>query len=354
MRMVLHVFPYDPSFPALARLMEPERVRAEIDGRLATWGWPRPWRATELRIRPIKYRHGRRCMLRYDVALESPAAAGQQLAIYSKSYPDDQSRYVYDALVAIRSSIDAAGGNGTGGIPRPLAHLDGAHTLWQQAWSGEVPRARAKRLGWEATLAPRMFERVAALIAGIHRSELPSGSLRPARSCEHLRSAARESGEELRGFLPERSREIDQIVSRIEEHMPSPPATRATLHGTFKLAQLLCSDDEVAVVDFDSVSLGDPLLDIGEFVASLVHLEVRDGVSLELLTAAQERLLHAYENAVSWPCPPERVAWYVSVFLLSKLQSVCKKHHATGLRNLPLAIALLEAWVGRAATGGNS
>jgi hypothetical protein len=349
MRMVLHVFPYDPSFPALARLMDHEAVRAEIDARLPAWGWSPPWRAAELRIRPIKYRHGRRCMLRYDVELESPDDPAQTLSIYSKSYPDERSRYVYAALVAIPSTT-AATGDGSAAIPRPLAHLDGDHTLWQEAWPGEMPRARAARLGWKRTLEPAMLERVASLIAGIHRSELPAGSPEPAAGVEQLLRAARESGTELGNFLPERARELAGLVARIERAAPPPPATRATLHGTFKLAQLLCRDDGLALVDFDGVSKGDPLLDIGEFVASLVHLEVRDGVPAEQVTAAQEHFLRAYASAVPWPCPSEHIAWYVSVFLLSKLQSVFKKRHATGLRNLPLALARLEAWVDRAAT----
>ena len=350
MRMVIYAFPYDRKLPALGRLRDPERTRQEVDGRLEGWGWPWPWRAGAVQIEPFKYRSGRRCLIRYQASLEGPRGERSSLAFFGKTYPDAQSRYVYDALVPIRASLE--GSNGGFEIPRPLAHLDAAHTLWQEAWHGEGPRARAARVGWPSFLGTGALGRVAAMLAAIHRVDPPPGLLRPAPDTGSLIGEVRDNLQHIRTFEPELVATLERTALLLEDSQPRSPVPAATLHGTFKLAQILCRDEAVAAIDFDAVASGDPHLDLGEFTASLLHLEARDGVASDLVDAAREGFLDAYAKAVPWPCDRSRVAWYAAAFLLAKLHSLFKKHDQGGLDRLPAALRRLESEALRAAGRG--
>jgi hypothetical protein len=347
MRMVIHVFPFDPALPELARLLDPEAVRDEVDRRLESWGWSRPWSAAQVAPHVIKYRRGRRCLIRYEVALDGPGGATERLAFFGKTYRSSRSDYIYQALAAIYANID--GLERSFEIPRPLAHLDAANTVWQEEWPGEGPRERAARLGWARCLDRTTLESVARLIAAIHQTELPSGLLEPGSTGAFLLENARADVENIRAFVPEPAAQLERVLELLERCVPAAPPREVPLHGTFKLAQILCRDDCVAVVDFDSVAVGDPLLDVGEFAASLVHLETRDGVEGGLVDAAVARLLAAYAAAVPWPCERTRLAWYTTVFLLGKTHSLFKKHDATGVRNAAVELRRLEAWAREAA-----
>ena len=88
------------------------------------------------------------------------------------------------------------------------------------------------------------------------------------------------------------------------------------IHGDFSPGQLLLDKGQIAIVDFDSASLGDPTIDVGIFMARLhylavfrAHNEFRQ-LATYFLSEYQARLP---ENRVA-----ERIHLFLSIYLVRK------------------------------------
>ena len=342
MGLTVHAFPYDPRLPKLGPLLDPESVRREVETRLSDW-LPGRWRCGDVDIRLVKYMPGSRCVMRYDLALEGPSGR-RDLAVYGKTYRTSRSRYVYEALRALTDRL--APGDRELVVPRPLAHLDAVNTVWQEAWDAERLSDLGARVGWPRVLAGPVPDRIGRLLARVHETALPEGCLRPGPSPEAVLHNAAGDAADVVDFLPARRAELERTLAEWSARAPGgSDAPRATLHGTFKLAQLLCRPDAAAVVDFDAIASGDPLYDVAEFVASALFLEVTHAVSRESIRTGVESFLAAYAQRVPWDCPRSRVAWYVVAFLLGKIHSSLKKHESADERERASAFALLDEWL---------
>ena len=80
-------------------------------------------------------------------------------------------------------------------------------------------------------------------------------------------------------------------------------------HGDFHVDQLLVGDD-IAVVDFDQMSLAAPALDIASYAADVVR--GRDG-DLAAVDDVLERLLDGYGGR------PPALGWYLAAAILARV-----------------------------------
>jgi aminoglycoside phosphotransferase (APT) family kinase protein len=71
-------------------------------------------------------------------------------------------------------------------------------------------------------------------------------------------------------------------------------ASPTTIHGDFYHDQLVVRDRHVYVIDLDLYSLGDPALDIGNFVAHLTELALREMGDPRLLSEYEDRLVERF------------------------------------------------------------
>jgi hypothetical protein len=345
----LLAFPWDPKLRHLGPLLEPGAARAAAEAQREGLGLGDGWRCADAQVRAVKYIPQQRCTLRYRLAMERNGGERRALEVFSKTYRAGESGYVYDALSEIWRQV-AAGGGGDLVVPRPCAHLASAHTIWQEAFPGEGLRERAAREGWPALLAGGLLGRVAALLAALHRIELPADRLRPADPPGRILANAAGDAADIAAFAPEARERLASALGRLRASAPDPASLPSrTLHGTFKLAQILCQEDALALVDFDSVARGDPLYDLAEFTASLVQLRLAEGLPAELAEAAVERLVAGYAAAAPDGFDPRRLAWYVVPFLLAKLHSSLKKHALGAAAGLSASLAIVEEWLERAA-----
>jgi hypothetical protein len=99
----------------------------------------------------------------------------------------------------------------------------------------------------------------------------------------------------------------------------------------------LARDGELAMLSFETLAQGDPLFDIGEFVASLHFLELTHGKPRARLTAAAKLFCESYAAQVPWPCDRRRLGWYALAFWISKMFGVCQHLDARALPHLETA-----------------
>jgi Ser/Thr protein kinase RdoA (MazF antagonist) len=345
MAMLVHVFPYDPKLPYLGQLLEPDFVKQQVEANLAGFGLPAGWRCEEVVSSLIKYMPTKRCILRYEIALADAAKNRRPVVFYGKTYGSLKSRHVYEALREICGSPACAAG--VLNVPQPITHIDGANTLWQQAWEGGGFCERAAQLGWGNLPASGFVHKIAAMLAALHQIALPDSLLHPGPSPSTVLGHAEDEIAKISQLLPERQDRLGQVVSRLTVSMPDPaaPTPQATIHGTFKLAQILCRDDELALVDFDSIACGDPLYDLAEFVASLVYLGAMGVMPAASSSESVEIFLREYQQQAPWTCDRKRLAWYVVDFLLDRIHSALKRGDTVEVANISPAFDQLHAWL---------
>ncbi len=346
LEMLLYVFPYDPRLPYFGQLLETDFVKQQVEANLPGFGLAPGWKCEKVVPHVIKYMPLKRCILRYEIVLTDAAKNRRQMVFYSKTYDSPKSRYVYEALQKICAS--PACHTVVLNIPKPIAHLDGANTIWQQAWEGKGFSEAAEKFGWANLPASGYVPKIAAMLAALHRSAVPESQLQRGVSPVTILGHVEEEVTDILRFLPERQETLQHIVNSLTTSAPGPEQQipHATLHGAFKLAQILCRETsgELALVDFDAVACGDPLYDLAEFIASLVFLRASDGIPVAPLQESVELFLAEYQKLAPWRCERQRLAWYVVTFLLGKLHSLLKRREAIGTKNISAAFDLIDEW----------
>ena len=340
MGMVLHTFPYDRKLPYLGHLLEPAWIKQQVEANLGGLDLNAGARCERVTVEKIKYMPGKRCVLRYEILFADQA----RRIFYGKTYDDAQGRHVFQALQKICAS--PACHDGRLNVPAPVAYLEIANTVWQQAWEGEDFNAVMGKSGWENFHRTDFPGKIATMLAALHGIVMAGVALRRGHAPQAVLLNACDDASDIAPFAPERQELLNEFTRTLEAAMTlfESPTPETTIHGSFKLAQLLCRDKQLALIDFDSIALGDPLYDVAEFVASLAFLQVSDEIPATRLSESIETFLASYERQVSWACERRRLAWYAVAFLLGKIHSSLKRREPNGVKNIAAAFALVEAW----------
>ena len=345
MNMILYMFPYDPKLPYLGQLLDSEFIKGQIHDNLTGLGLTSGWECKKVVIDKIKYRPGKNCVLRYDVVMTDSKNNVRKIEFYGKTYNNSKSRYVYDVLRNICSTTACT--QGQLHIPTPIAHIDSANTFWQFAWQGDKLINLGRKDGWRNILQSDMITNIAAMLALLHQTEVTGGLLRTGNSVDIIAKHAKEDLADILPYLPERKNELENIAdiivdlrTTLRSSIPS-----ATLHGTFKIAQILCCDKKVAMIDFDFVCNGDPLYDVAEFIASLVSLKVVNRNLVDPITKSTDDFIFAYQKQVPWKCDHRRLSFYVVVFLLGKIHASLKKKRSEHITNIQIYFDLVYDWL---------
>ena len=258
-------------------------------------------------------------------------------------------------------------------IPGLIAHIESANTIWQHAWEGKKLASVGAELGWANLPQSGLMPMIAKMLADLHQIKLVDQWLRPCPSPETVSEHAHVDVANILQMLPEKQEMLEEIVAKFDASAPSqekmiPPTT---IHGTFKIAQILCRDTptsrpaerhypesnppddagqhagavKLALVDFDSIASGDPLLDVAEFVASLAYLQVSDDIPAAPVQESIKSFLTSYQEQVSWTCDRERLGWYVAAFLCGKIHASLKSFEVKATANIFAAFHLITDWL---------
>jgi thiamine kinase-like enzyme len=200
-------------------------------------------RARHPRLRPVRYRPGKRCTLKLE----------NQRPLFIKCVADDRGC----AINADARLLNLAQKTGQLGfaVARPAGWLPSLKIIAQHMVAGQsiVPRI------WnDADLAQRLGEANATIAAT---------SIRPAARFSYgdqMKRTAKYSRRLIKR-LPGSQEVLADLLDRLERVTPG-HADRP-IHGAPHAHQWLDGPDGLALVDFDRFSLGDPELDVATFVA---------------------------------------------------------------------------------------
>jgi len=297
--------------------------------------------------RVLAERRGRR-VLRYAVEVrtgEDQAGGAGHIEWIGKFYPAEPE--TPGRVARVLAALEAAGFSARSGmtLPHVVAYVPAHHLLLLTYVPGEqVLRLRALSLFDRDYTA--LLEPIAHGLAALHSVVVTTERV---KTTEGIVAGLRRRAGDLRMEFPDEATRIGRIFAAIEQTAPPDLARPALLHGDFGGSQLVWDGGRLGLIDFDKCALGDPALDLANFVVQLRRralLDVPDAPPVETL---RELLLAAYQrhgaDAEVLAGLAERVIWHERAVLLKKIHYLARhtKHERRG-QALPL-LRLLETLV---------
>jgi hypothetical protein len=258
--LLLQVFPFDVHLPGLRRLTEetPELMAALFAdvGRGA-------WRLEHWNSDVARYRPDMRATLRIEVAARQEQTGQlEQRRAYAKVYRDlNEGRHAYAVLQTLWERTQS--GKQGFAVAQPLAYLDDLRTML----ISEVPGDRVLEIRRQSSKpeAEAALRQAARAIASLHQLQLPDDLLPRAWTDkqEQLASVAAQ----LSRTNPSHAARLAALVTDITQSLGDTPL--APTHHDLKQGHMLIAGDQVTILDFDKLAIGDPLVDVANIAATL-------------------------------------------------------------------------------------
>jgi len=202
-------------------------------------------------------------------------------------------------------------------MARPLGYEPRFKILWQLGLKGST-------LLEEDVNSPHfltLLGEAASAIAALHRS-----SISCSRSVEvkDLLTKLKEVELLLSAAKPSYRNTLNSLIARLllqSEHLD--PQATALLHGDLHLKNFLVDSGQIALIDMDNICKGDPLQDIGSFVASLKCMGILKGISDQFVRRMTEVFVGEYEKNVSWRVFRSALDWHISMALINERAFRC-------------------------------
>lgn len=266
--MQIRVSPLDARFTQLPRLSDPRYVPAMLADARASGAAAQDRRQTsDFSIASIKYRPGRRHVLRYDP--RNPAGGG---AVFAKLYiGEDEARAFRreDGARTFRAAREVADWlaerGGSVHCLRPLAYVaEDAVVLYPRLCG--VPLSDCT---WRVNQdTAQWLHRAGAALCTLHRLPVALASRpEPDDLATEIRSILQKS-HPVAVLMPPVASAIEALCDRARElhdRLPQEPPTFT--HGDLKSEHIWAAAGGIAVTDLGSSRLGDPALDVGYFLA---------------------------------------------------------------------------------------
>src|SRR5438874_259815 len=267
LNMHMRVSPLDARFTQLARLSDPQHVRTMLaDTYASANGASDRRRIRDYKIASVKYRPGRRHVLRYD-----PEDPGGGETVFAKVYISDEEARTFrreDGARTFRVAREVADWlaerDGLNCL-RPLAYVAEDAVILYPRLCGVPLSTYARRLNLDSA---RWLRRAGAALRTLHRLPVAlAGRSEPHDLSAEIRSIVRKS-HPIAVLLPHVGSAIEALLDRARElhdRLPQEPPTFT--HGDLKTEHIWAAADGLTVMDFDSARPADPALDVGYFLA---------------------------------------------------------------------------------------
>jgi aminoglycoside phosphotransferase (APT) family kinase protein len=323
-------WPLDSAFGQLVRVSDPHHVREMIESACAADPPPSSLKiADRYAVTPVRYRPGKRHVLRYDPCDVGEESQGDRRTVFAKLYQTSQdAERAWRVAHAVADRLRASGDVLT--AHRPLGCVtDDAVVLYprivgtplsdQLRSAGPVLAQHLRQAGSMLRILHMETQAIpdeeCRASSGLGRTL--SDELSPHRGfAGEVKKITRRTCEHIHALLPELGARINAVLSRagkLYDRLSQESPTFA--HGDFKAEHLWLAAGGLKLMDFDSCCLADPALDVGKLLADLEYWYSACGH--EGVKEAQTHFLSAYASGT--PTDRLRRAWPYAALTLVKL-----------------------------------
>ena len=254
----------DHRLPMLGVLNRPDQAEALLAPQLGR-------RVRILSSQLLAHRLGRRAVVRLRY-LPAPEQPPRSVILKCYKQRSDRPQQIFGWMQALQGGAlePRAAAGGRLRLVSPL-HCDVSHNflLMEDVVGIPLDQLRGQRLA-------AGVQDAGALLAGLQRARLPPGAgLSPHSSAAELEILSRWVPLTAAVF-PSLAPRLHQTWERIERGLSRLlPATPVVCHRDYYDKQLIVADDATLLLDLDTLSLADPALDIGNFLAHMQLLELQ-------------------------------------------------------------------------------
>ncbi len=143
------------------------------------------------------------------------------------------------------------------------------------------------------TIAPERLMGVGQALARIHAQEaegLPAFT--PVMEAAQVAAIA----DQFVALWPAYAAEVHRLSRQIGAMLVEAPVVTTPIHGDFYAKQVLLDGDQVGILDFDESALGDPMTDVGNFIAHLARDQSRFALTEAQAQDYREAFVEGYAS----------------------------------------------------------
>ncbi len=289
--MQVYSFEQDPALPGLATALDPRRIRAALAEALPEYR-DGGRELLSVRARPLRYRPGKRCTMRFDLLERDAAGALARRTLYGKAYHQlGKASSVFHEMQML-SDTDAVR-SGRAILAPVVAFLPDLMLVMQGPIEGESLEMLLEGLQGNVTAGdPRGWAgvvRSAGALAAVHTSGVATDRERPIDK-ELKRFVKRASqAATVDAGAGGRLLALAEALPAWRDHMPEWGEQITLVHGDCKHSQCLLTDAGVAILDWDHCGMADPATDIGTYLATFRQMAIHQSLKARGSVAAVAR-----------------------------------------------------------------
>lgn len=254
----------------IADVLKPDFARAVLARscpRLAVFGERLQVESAEL----IRYKAGRRCLVRYDLRVAQSQSPNLAFSVVGKTRFKGVDRHAYQTQAELwHAGLNESNDRGVA-VPRPLG-IDSTTRTWFQEFA--PGKTLEEMMESPSNLLPKLGAQTAVALKTLHGTFI--GRARRHHTAE---TEVRSLLDRLDAVAHSNSAFAEAIIRvkrnaiRIGEMLDS--TATCGIHRDFYPAQVLATDEHVHVVDFDLYCSGPADLDAGNYLGHLWELSIR-------------------------------------------------------------------------------
>lgn len=286
--VVVFFFPYDQELRVLKRLLPPESKFRE---RLLRSLLPNHTHLWKGQIQTNRYKPEQRFASHLSDSSDAPAA-------FIKVYND---REFHKALRATSFHSD-----GPLRIPGLLGHSHTQHILAFEWLSG---RSLDDLLDHPTTT-------LNLRLTGEALARLHAQSPAKLRQRRQLGGALDETATGLEALIPGKAGNCRSLAREISRRLENITTPKSSIHGNFHAKHVLVTNEGVALLDLDKAAYGEPISDLGNFLAHLERKALFGEMTPSRLATARTALLAGYERESECTVPSDVLAIHTAAALI--------------------------------------
>jgi glycosyltransferase involved in cell wall biosynthesis len=297
----------DPELPSLALALDPVEARAEFKRRLPRLsGENGKLRLKAIRV--IRHKFGRRCVVEYDVRVQRPDLPTESVTLIGKTRVRRFGNEGFRMQERIwNAGFDSASADQIS-VPEPIGVIP-QFRMWFQR---KVPGETATRL-LPTPIGAELASRIAVAIHKLHKANVPTE--RQHLMADELR-ILHECLAKVRQRKPEWSARLEGVLSASDRLGASVPEPRfCGIHRDFYSAQIVVHEERIYLIDFDLYCLGDPALDIGNFIGHITEQSLRETGDARAWSKQENALEEKFVELAGEQCRPA-IAAYTTLTLV--------------------------------------
>ncbi|HVS30094.1 MAG TPA: phosphotransferase [Thermoanaerobaculia bacterium] len=269
----------DPAMPMIAAALDPTVIGEHFSSIL---GSRKRWQLQEIRV--TRYKTGNRCVIEYGLEVDGKPARFlgriRANAFHRRAWRVNNELW--------RNGFGAAAGVF---VPQPVAAIKRLHLWLQRKVTGTEATVALPAREWRDAAA-----RSAAAAAAMHRSAI---ALPHRHTVDDELAILSERFGRLAAMKPEISGRLERILSAcVSVARTLDGAEHTVIHRDYYPDHLLFENDHTWLLDLDLATIGDPALDVGNFIAHLTEHALRHFGDPDVLIDREEAIADAYCRAI--------------------------------------------------------